>query len=73
MTYKELDMIFPYFLFVSGFVLTLILNSDFFLKLAQEKLPKNLYAQFVGHRFMALIFLAVGSVWSLQNIWYSNL
>lgn len=73
MTYKEIDMIFPYFLFVSGFVLTLILNSEFFLNLAQEKLPKNLYVQFVGHRFLALIFLGVGSVWSLQNIWYSNL
>ena len=73
MTIQQLDMIFPFVVFVSGLILTLILNSDFFLKLAEERLPRQMYNHFVGHRFMAVAFLVVGGLWSLQNIWYSNL
>lgn len=73
MTYKELDMMFPFVVFGYGFIMTIILNSEFFLKLAEERLPRNLYLNFVGHRYLGLLCLIVGSLWSLQNIWYSNL
>ena len=73
MTHKELDMIFPYFVFGYGLIMTLVLNSDFFMKLAEEKLPKNLHANFVSHRYLGIVCLVVGSFWSLQNIWYGTL
>lgn len=73
MTYKELDMIFPYFVFGYGLIMTLVLNTDFLLKIAEEKLPRTMYMNFMGHRYLGLICLLVGSLWSLQNIWYSSL
>lgn len=73
MTYKELDMIFPYFVFGYGLIMTLVLNSEFFMKLAEERLPRNMYANFVGHKYLGIVCLAVGTVWSLQNIWFTTL
>lgn len=70
MTYKELDFIFPYFVFGYGLLMTLILNSEFFLKLAEERLPKQLYNNFMSHRILGIVCLVVGSLWSLQNLWY---
>lgn len=72
MTYKELDLIFPYVVFGYGLLMTLILNSEFLLKLAEERLPRQLYNNFMGHRVLGLVCLFVGSLWSLQNLWYGN-
>lgn len=70
MTYQTLDQIFPYFVFGYGFIMTFILNSNFFMKLAEERLPQQLNVQFKSHRILGAICLVIGGLWSLQNLWY---
>jgi hypothetical protein len=72
MQYHELDRIFPYVIFCYGLIMTFILNSEFFLKLAEEKLPRPLYLNFMSHRLMGFICLIVGGLWSLQNLWITG-
>ena len=69
MTYQELDYMFPFVVFGYGFLMTMILNSEFFLEMAQTKLPPQLYTQFTNHRLLGAVCLVVGGLWSLQNLW----
>lgn len=69
MTYAQIDAIFPFFVFTYGALLTLVLNNQKLMAIAQEKFPPELLKQMNGHRYLALVSLAVGSLWSLQSLW----
>ncbi|RME17781.1 MAG: hypothetical protein D6797_01800 [Bdellovibrio sp.] len=68
MSYQELDLIFPFIVFIYGSLMTLILHSETLMKLAEKKLPPTLLFQFKTHRLMGSICLFVGFFWSLQNL-----
>ncbi len=69
MTYQELDAIFPFCVLAYGAMLTFVLNSPRLMTLAEQKLSPELLRQMNGHRILAIVCLAVGSVWSLQSLW----
>ena len=69
MTYKELDFIFPFIVLAYGFIMTVSLNSNFLVKIANEKFPPQLVQQMNMHRGLGLVCLLVGGLWSLQNLW----
>jgi len=70
MSYQELDRIFPFVVFGYGLIMSLVLNFEPFMRLAEERLPHHLCQSFRSHRFLGLICLVVGSLWSLQNLWF---
>lgn len=65
----KLDLIFPFFVFAYGALMTFILHSEFFTELAEHRLPPAIYTQMRAHRGLGLICLLVGGFWSLQNLW----
>lgn len=69
MTPEKLDLIFPFLVFFYGATMTLVLHHPFFVELAEQRLPRTLVTQIRGHRGLALVCLAVGSIWSTQNLW----
>jgi len=69
MTPEKLDLIFPFIVFTYGAVMTLVLHHPFFVELAEQRLPYNVYQQIRGHRGLGLVCLAVGAIWSTQNLW----
>ena len=70
MSYQRIDYLFPFVIFAYGFVVTVIVNTPFFVELADKKLPQYFKKQIMGHRALALICLLIGFVWTLQNLWY---
>lgn len=69
MTLSELDFMFPFIVFFYGFVMTILLNSNFFVQIAQEKLSAEMYVQYSSHKHLGFVCLVVGGLWSLQNLW----
>lgn len=69
MTVAQLDFIFPYICFAYGAMMTLALNLPWLARLADDRLPPPLVAQWRGHRGLALVCLFVGAAWILQNLW----
>ena len=69
MTPEKLDLIFPFVVFVYGAAMTLVLHHPFFVELAEQRLPGNILNQIRSHRVLAMVCLAVGSIWSTQNLW----
>ncbi|MDZ4678639.1 MAG: hypothetical protein SGI74_14170 [Oligoflexia bacterium] len=69
MTWRELDYIFPFVVFSYGLIVTLVLLNPKLVKIAEQKLPSEMWAQFQAKRTLALLCLVIGAVWSLQNIW----
>jgi hypothetical protein len=72
MTYKEIDFIFPFFVFFYGVMMTLVLNSPFLLQMAEKYGPHPAFERFKSHRLLGVICLIVGSLWSLQNLWFGS-
>lgn len=74
MNIYTLDLIFPFFVFAYGALITFVLSFPQFERLAerlmaQGKLPQQAYQQMKAHRILALICLCIGGLWSLQNLW----
>lgn len=69
MSYEKLDLLFPYICFAYGVIMTLVLNSSALGRLADERLPSDLVAQWRSHRGLAMVCLVVGAAWILQNLW----
>lgn len=69
MSIQELDAIFPYICFVYGAVMTAMLNMPLMLRLADERLPRELAQQWHSHRTLAGVCLVVGGLWILQGLW----
>lgn len=67
----QLDLIFPFICFAYGAVMTVALNIPVLVRLADERLPRHLVAQWRAHRALAMVCLWVGALWSLQNLWWS--
>lgn len=72
MSLVALDYYFPFFVFSYGFIMTMLLNAEWSQKLLQERLPAALAQQFLAHRWLGLVCLGVGTVWSLQNLWLGH-
>lgn len=70
MTYKEIDFIFPFFVFAYGLTMTLVLSSPPLMALAEKYGPHPTLERFKSHRFLGVLCLILGSVWSLQNLWF---
>jgi len=69
MTPTELDLIFPYICFAYGALMTFALNVPSLARIADERLPAPLVAQWRGHRVLAMLCLMIGALWILQNLW----
>jgi predicted acyltransferase len=69
MTPEKLDIIFPYFCFAYGALMTFTLNHASLMRIAEERLSVEWLIRFRAHRALGLICLAVGSLWILQNLW----
>ena len=69
MTPEKLDLIFPFFVFAYGALMTFVLHHPVLVQLAEDRLPYNLLQQMRGHRVLGLICLGIGAFWSLQNVW----
>jgi hypothetical protein len=67
-----LDYYFPFFVFFYGFIMTLLLNSKWSLKLIHERLPVDFAERFQSHKYLGFICFLVGFVWSLQNLWLGS-
>ncbi len=72
MTPAALDAIFPYICFAYGAMMTFTLNMPALVRIADEKLPPELAAQWKGHRTLGAICLVVGGLWILQNLWLAH-
>lgn len=66
---SQLDILFPYVCLAYGALMTLVLSSRRLSKLAEDRFPAPMVAQWRAHRGLALICLVVGAAWVLQNIW----
>lgn len=66
----QIDFYFPFIVFIYGLVITFVLETPFFFKLAQKEMPYY-HAQFEKHRKIAILSIYVGGLWSLQNLWLS--
>lgn len=66
---EKLDLIFPYFVFGYGVVMTLVLQNPKLMELAEMRFPAELVQQMKAHRVLGLICLVVGGLWSVQNLW----
>jgi hypothetical protein len=66
---EKLDQIFPYICFVYGVLMTFTLSSPLLVRLAEERMPQNLVAQWRGHAAIAFVCLIVGSLWILETLW----
>jgi hypothetical protein len=71
MTPEKLDLIFPYFVFGYGAIMTFVLHSPLLSGLAENRLPEAMSQQLKAHRGLGLICLVVGALWTLQNLWLS--
>jgi hypothetical protein len=70
MTIEKLDFLFPFIIFVYGAIMTIVLHHPVLVTLAETRFPAPLFQQMRGHRFLALICLFLGAIWSLQNLWF---
>jgi hypothetical protein len=68
MTIAQLDTAFPYVCFLYGAVMTVVLNSPALARIADERFPPELVANWRSHRGLALVCLVVGAAWILQNL-----
>jgi hypothetical protein len=69
MSPQAIDTVFPYVCFLYGSVMTFVLNIPALVRIADERLPQNLAAQWKGHRALAFTCMLVGAAWTLQNLW----
>ena len=69
MTPEKLDLIFPFFVFAYGAIMTFTLHHPKLQELAETRLPYAVAQQMKAHKSLGLICLVVGGMWSLQNIW----
>ena len=68
---SQLDFMFPFFVFGYGLLMTVILNHQGLMEIAEQQLPTNILTQFRAHRALGITCLIVGTFWSLQNLWVS--
>jgi hypothetical protein len=69
MTPKEIDFIFPFVVFAYGAVVTFVVTNPTLVRLAEERLPSDIWEKFQAKRPLGLFCIVVGGIWSLQNIW----
>ncbi len=71
MEIQKLDFIFPFVVFAYGVVVLLVLNNPKLVKIAETRLPSDIWARFQTKRVLAYVCFFVGGLWALQNIWFS--
>lgn len=69
MSIAELDFYFPFIVFSYGAVMTFVLANPVLMKIARERLPEPHLSRFTSHQTLGWICVAVGGLWSLQNLW----
>lgn len=72
MSIHTLDLLFPFFVFVYGAMITFVLSMPRLMEIAEKRLPPDLLKQLEAHRWLAMVCLIVGAVWSLQNLWLGD-
>lgn len=70
MTPEKLDLLFPFFVFGYGAVMTFVLHSPLLSELSERRLPAAMHQQLKAHRGLGFICLLVGGLWSMQNLWF---
>lgn len=69
MTLEKLDLLFPFFVFAYGALITLVLETPFFVDLAENRLPPAVREQLKAHKGFAFFCFVTGALWSVQNLW----
>jgi hypothetical protein len=72
MSIHSLDLLFPFFVFAYGAMITFVLSMPRLMEIAEKRLPPDLLKQLEAHRWLAMVCLIVGAVWSLQNLWLGD-
>ncbi|MCH2534208.1 MAG: hypothetical protein MK008_07190 [Bdellovibrionales bacterium] len=72
MNYQQIDFIFPFVVFFYGFFVSFVLCLPQVSKWLEVNAPSPMQKQLLAHRVLAMICLWVGSIWSLQNLWYNS-
>jgi hypothetical protein len=72
MTHQQLDFWFPFIVFTYGFTMCVVLNLKPLVALAEKHFPPDLHRQMEAHRYLAVVCLVVGALWSLQNFWFQG-
>ena len=67
---QDLDFIFPFVVFFYGALVTLVLHIPKLNELSETRFSDSLHRQIMGHRYLALLSLVLGAIWSLQNLWF---
>lgn len=65
---QRLDAIFPWIVLAYGALVSFTLSSDRLNALADRYVPSEHLARLRGHRRLALICLAIGGLWTLQDL-----
>jgi hypothetical protein len=68
MTVQELDYYFPFLVFFYGLLISFVLQIPALLKIADDRLPRQMVSQLKAHTGLAFFCLVIGSLWSLQNL-----
>ena len=72
MSPEKLDFIFPFVVFFYGLLVVLVLENPVLVRLGQERLG-SAFENMRQHRGLAWVCFFAGGLWSVQNIWHSNL
>ncbi len=70
MDIATLDFYAPFIIFGYGAIMIFVLESQYLEKIAQTRLPAELWGQLQSHRAIAKIAFSVGGLWALQNLWF---
>jgi hypothetical protein len=68
MSIQQLDYFFPFFVFVYGLVMTLVLSLPVLLEIGEKRLPAAEWQRFRAHKGKGFVCLVVGALWSLQHL-----
>ncbi len=56
-------------MFAYGALITLVLNSEKLMQLAEQRMPAMYRERLIGAQVLANLSLWLGGLWILQNLW----
>lgn len=71
MTFAQLDLLFPFFVFGYGAVICIVTSLPVLFARAEGRLPPFMLNRLRMHEPLGWVCLFVGGFWSLQNLWFS--
>lgn len=69
MTYQQLDLLFPFFVFTYGAIMCFVTNTPLLFEKAEAKVPREMLNRLRAHEPLGWVCFIVGGLWSVQNLW----